>query len=181
MRFIQCKGVWKQQMWSKPVTQVSSTAHRGAAKWRENSCCFLVGVYIRFGGALLWRSTPLEELCLLQLILEDQEIHTVRLQRKTPGRKQQQKVVLWTGSRRKSCLFSNWQQGTIQLNLALQDCHSWPPSCTHTNFKNNCAPDNAHTSKMHLNSEVSALSLKMNGCYWFPHAYSSLLSKHSKK
>lgn len=40
----------------------------------------------------VWRSTPLEELCLLQLILEDQEIHTVRLQRKTPGRKQKKKL-----------------------------------------------------------------------------------------
>lgn len=110
-------------------------------------------------------------------------MHTVRQQRQIPVWKQKKtKVALWTGSRRKTSLFSSWQQGTTQLNLALQGCHSWPPTYIHTKTLKITAYQTMRTQAKHdwTLGSVHHL-LKVNGCYWFPCAHSSLLSKHSKQ
>lgn len=112
-------------------------------------------------------------------------MHTVRQQRQIPVRKQKKKttkVALWTGSRRKTSLFSSWQQGTTQLNLAFQGCHSWPPTYIHTKTLKITAYQTMRTQAKHDWTLGSAHHLlKVNGCYWFPCAHSSLLSKHYKK
>lgn len=92
------------------------------------------------------------------------------------------KVALWTGSRRKNSLFSSWQQGTTQLNLALRGCHSWPPTYIHTKTLKITAYQTMRTQAKHDWTLGSVHHLvKVNGCYWFPCTHSSLLSKHSKQ
>jgi len=111
------------------------------------------------------RSAPLEELCLLLLILEDyQEIHTVRLQTNTRVKTKRSCPLDRLQEEKQS--FQQLAARNYSAELGFSGLPLLTPFMyTHRNFKNNCAPDNGHTSKMHLNFGLSALSLEMNGCY----------------